>query len=125
MGEMTISQGWVLLLAGASAFMLLANAIEKVANIWKSIKAPAEQKDNAQNDRLTALEEWKREQDEWRKSVEHKLDNDKLELRIIHDGNQACFQALLALLDHGIDGNNITQMQNAKIVLQKHLISKT
>ena len=31
-------------------------------------------------------------------------------------------QALLALLDHNLDGNNIDQMQKAKEALQKHLI---
>ena len=32
--------------------------------------------------------------------------------------------ALLALLDHGIDGNNISQMQEAKTALQNHLINR-
>lgn len=31
---------------------------------------------------------------------------------------------LLALLDHGIDGNNIEQMQHAKEELQNHLINR-
>ena len=33
-------------------------------------------------------------------------------------------QALLALLDHSIDGNNVDQMRAAKIAIQKHLLNK-
>ena len=32
--------------------------------------------------------------------------------------------ALLALLDHGIDGNNIEQMKQAKEDLQRHLVER-
>ena len=42
----------------------------------------------------------------------------------IEAGNRASHQALLALLDHGIDGNNIKQMQDAKKTLQQHLIDR-
>ena len=52
------------------------------------------------------------------------LSNDKKQLDEIHDGLRASYQAQLALLDHGIDGNNIKQMQDAKTVLQKHLINR-
>lgn len=121
MGEMTVSEAWTLFLGFASAFVLLANAYDK----FKAAKKHANAPNAVQDQRIKALEEWKCEQEEWRKSVERKLDNDRNEFNMIHDGNQACFQALLALLDHGIDGNNIDQMQNAKVVLQKHLISKT
>lgn len=36
----------------------------------------------------------------------------------------ANYEAQLALLDHGIDGNNVKQMQEAKEVLQKYLIER-
>ena len=52
------------------------------------------------------------------------LETDKKRLDGIEDGNRATKRALLALLDHGIDGNNIAQMQKAKEELQEHLISR-
>ena len=52
------------------------------------------------------------------------LETDKKRLDGIEDGNRATQRALLALLDHGIDGNNIAQMQKAKEELQEHLISR-
>ena len=50
------------------------------------------------------------------------LKNDKLRLDRMGDGQHVTMQALLALLDHNLDGNNIDQMQKAKEALQKHLI---
>ena len=125
MGEMTLSEMGSLILAIAAGLVLLSNAAEKIGAAWRAIKAPAEQKDTVQNDRITKLEEGKKDLDEWRRSVDRKLANDQREFSVIHDGLQASFQAQLALLDHGIDGNNIKQMQDAKLELQRHLISKT
>lgn len=110
---MNFNEIWPLLLAAASAIVLLANAAEKIGKAVQMAKAP-----NAkQDDRLSALEEW-------RKSVDNKLANDKQHLDAIDEGNRATQRALLALLDHGIDGNNIKQMQDAKEALQNHLINR-
>lgn len=42
----------------------------------------------------------------------------------MEDANSATIRALLALLNHGIDGNNIKQMQDAKELLQDYLINR-
>lgn len=104
---------WAVLLAVASAVVLLSNAAKAIAGAVQSARAP----NKAQDDRISALEEW-------RKDVDNKLRSDKLQLDEIHDGLRASYQAQLALLDHGIDGNNIKQMQDAKEALQLHLINK-
>lgn len=104
---------WTWLLAGASAVVLLSNAAEKIVKAWKTAKAP-----NArQDERLDELEAW-------RQTVDGKLNRDNERLESIEDGNRATQRALLALLDHGIDGNNIEQMQDAKKALQNHLINR-
>lgn len=100
-------------LGAASAFVLLANAVEKFIKAWKAAKAPNDQ----QNARLDSLEEW-------RKEVDRKLNSDNDRLGAIDSGNRVTQRALLALLDHGIDGNNIAQMQHAKEELQEHLINR-
>lgn len=110
---MTPETIWTTILAIASAVVLLSNAAEKIVKAWKVAKAPNDQ----QNERLDALEEWKR-------IVDHKLNRDNERLGNIEDGNRATARALLALLDHGIDGNNIKQMQDAKETLQNHLINR-
>lgn len=101
------------ILAAASAFVLLANAAEKIVKAWKAAKAP-----NArQDERIEALEEWRRE-------VDRKLARDDHRLTDIDEGNRVTQRALLALLAHGIDGNNIKQMEDAQTELQNHLINR-
>lgn len=102
---------WAWVATILSAIILIGNAADKIGKAIKVAKAPG--------DGLRAdVEELK----EWRKGVDRKLQNDNDELKDIRDGNQAVFTALLALLDHGINGNNITQMENAKEAVKNHLI---
>lgn len=101
------------ILAAASAIVMLANAAEKIVKAVKAAKAPNERQDK----RLEDLEAW-------RKTVDAKLSRDNDRLSDIDSGNRVTQRALLALLDHGIDGNNITQMQHAKEELQEHLINR-
>ena len=104
---------WTTILTIASAFVLLATAWEKIMQARKAVKAP-----NAkQDERLEALEEWKAE-------VDRKLLRDHDHLITIDEGNRVTQRALLALLAHGIDGNNIEQMQHAKEELQDLLINR-
>lgn len=104
---------WATILAGASAIVLLSNAVEKIIKAWKSAKAPHEE----QSGRIKALEDW-------RKEVDKRLDRGSQHFDAIDASNRVTQLALLALLDHGIDGNNIDQMQQAKTELQTHLINR-
>lgn len=97
----------------ASFIVLVSNAAEKLIKARKAVKAPEEQ----QNARIFALEEW-------RKEVDRKLNSDHEHIANIDRGERVTQRALLALLDHGIDGNNIRQMQDAKEELQNHLINR-
>lgn len=121
MENFTQTEVWALLLASASAVVLLSNAAEKIAKAWRTLKAP-----NAkQDERIGALETWKEgDFSSWKSGVDQKLDADKKHLENIDSGNRVTQLALLALLDHGIDGNNIDQMQHAKEELQQHLINR-
>lgn len=104
---------FALVLAGASAFVLIAQAVGTIVKAVKAAKAP-----NAkQDERLEKLEAWRAE-------VDRKLMNDNAHLANIDSDNRVTQRALLALLDHGIDGNNIQQMQHAKEELQDHLINR-
>ena len=113
MDTLNAAELWPVILAGASAIVLLSNAAEKIAKAVQAAKAPGAQQDK----RLSELEKW-------REGVDAKLDTDKKRLDAIDQGNRATQRALLALLDHGIDGNNIEQMQQAKKELQNHLINR-
>lgn len=101
------------LMAVAGFVNTVGAAVEKVFKVVKAAKAP-----NAEQDeRLTVLEKW-------REDVDRQLKSGDQHFRALDDGNRVTQLALLALLDHGIDGNNITQMQHAKEELQNHLINR-
>ncbi len=104
---------WTLLLSGASAVVLIWSAVKTVFEIVKAAKAP----NDKQNERIEALEAWQ-------KIVDVKLNNDNERLDAIVSDNRITQRALLALLDHGIDGNNIKQMQDVKDDLYMHLTEK-
>jgi hypothetical protein len=102
---------WAVILAAASAFVLISNAVEKIVRAVKAAKAP----NDRQNERLDELE---RELEE----VKRKLNRDNDRLGDMDKGSRATMHAILALLDHGIDGNNIDQMKAAKVELLTYLI---
>ncbi|MBP3311044.1 MAG: hypothetical protein J6L72_02275 [Butyricicoccus sp.] len=112
MEQITLAEVWGWIAAVLAAIVLISNAAEKIVQAVKVAKAPNDQ----QNERLNALEEWREE-------VDRKLVRDNDRLKDIDSGNRVTQRALLALLDHGIDGNNIKQMQDAKEALQDHLIN--
>ena len=113
MENWTPTEIWAAVLAAASAIVLLANAAEKISKAWQTAKAP----NVRQDERLAELEKW-------RETVDKKLANDQRHFDAIDASNRVTQVALLALLDHGIDGNNIDQMQHAKEELQTHLINR-
>lgn len=108
-----VTELWPTVLAIASALVLLSNAAEKIAGAVRAAKAPNLEQDK----RLDKVEKHLEE-------VDNFLATDKKRLDSLDEGNRATQRALLALLDHGIDGNNITQMQHAKEELQNHLINR-
>ena len=124
--------GFGMLLAAAGFVNTMGSAMEKIAKAWKAAKAPNE----AQDTRLEELEAWRKEMEEanlparvhgletWRTEARGMLANDKRQLAEIHDCMRVSHLAQLALLDHALNGNNVSQMQDAKDALQKYLTAK-
>lgn len=123
MGDLTPGEIFALLcglvLAAAGAINTVGSALEKIAKARKAAQAPNEEQDR----RIHDLEDWRKETMDWRKDVERKLRNDNDQLQTVNECLRVILQGQLALLDHGLDGNNIKQMQDAKEVLQHHLIN--
>lgn len=95
------------------AINTIGSAIEKIAKAKKAVEAP-----NAAQDEKIADHE-KRIQ-----KLERHQENDKRELEAIREYNRISALAQIALLDHGLDGNNIKPMQDAKDELNHWLASK-
>jgi hypothetical protein len=104
---------WAAILAAASAIVLLSNAMEKIVKAVQAAKAPNVKQDERINKLEKRLDE-----------VDKRLDRGGQHFDAIDASNRVTQLALLALLDHGIDGNNIDQMQHAKEELQTHLINR-
>lgn len=113
MENMTFAEVWAVVAAAAAAVILLVNAAEKIIVIWRTIHAP----DAAQDDRLAKLEGKVAK-------IEGYLENDKKRLDALAKGDKMTKSSLLALLAHGIDGNNVTQMKDAKKELEDYLIDR-
>lgn len=102
---------WAIVAWVAAALILLANAGEKIVLIVKAIKAP----DVAQNDRLASLE------------IDMAfckgcLDKDKKRLDALSEGDKVTKHAILALMGHGIDGNNVGELVKRKKEMEDYLI---
>jgi hypothetical protein len=104
---------WAWVLAAASAVVLLSNAAEKIAKAVKAAKAPNEEQDR----RLTAAEKDIAD-------IKGFLANDKKRLDSLEEGNRVTQRALIALLGHGLDGNNQKEMASAKADLESYLINR-
>ena len=109
---MNLTDMWPTILAAASAIVLISNAVEKVVKAVKVAKAP----ETAQNEKISALEERV-------KKVEEKLESDKKQIAVIREGNHVLTKGMFALLEHGINGNNIDQMKDAKKDVEEYLIN--
>lgn len=109
-----INAVWAWVLAAASAIVLISNAIEKIIKAVKAANAP----NAAQDEKIRKL-------DERISTVEKYLSNDDTRLKLIEQEHKAVLQSLLALLDHGLDGNNIDQMKAAKKELVHSLTNHT
>lgn len=103
-----------LILAVCGVIVTVGNAIEKIMKVVKAAKAPNEE----QNEKINKL-------DNRLSTVERLLKNDDFRLKTMEQEHRAVLTSLLALLDHGLDGNNITQMQAAKKELLYSLTNHT
>lgn len=112
---MEISPGtmWVIIAAGCSAFLLITDVVLRFSVLKSKAHAPEEE----QNKRISSLEKEM-------ETVKQKLEIGNKHFKQVDEATHVTMLALLALLDHGIDGNNIHQMEEAKIELNKHLINK-
>lgn len=111
--NITLEKIWAILAWSAAALILMANAGEKIVGIVKAIRAP----DAAQNSRLDALE---RDMI----LVKEYLSNDKKAIDSLAEGDRVTKHAILALLGHGIDGNNVDEMAKSKHELETYLINR-
>lgn len=57
-------------------------------------------------------------------SVERRIDEHERHIRAMDDGTRVIQEALLALMDHAINGNDIERLRGVRDKLEQHLIEK-
>ena len=100
MGEITITTAMSWLLAACAALISIAKAWEIVRKWGKGDIAK----------RLDA--------------ADRKLAEDALRIKGLEDGQAITMRALLAIVNHEIDGNNIEGLKNTRDALQRYLIER-
>lgn len=101
---------WGLVISVAQAIGIIGGAAEKLAKLRKAAAAP----NDTQNKRLDALELWQKEAD-------YKLGRDYAAFRELAKANAVTLRSLLALLGHGLHGNNVAEMESAEKELKEYL----
>ena len=96
-----------------TAIITVSTVLTVMIKAVQKVKEPEE----TQNERISSLES---EVDK----IKQFLNNDNKRLIELEKGNRVTQQALLALLSHAINGNNETELKNAKDKLQNYLIGK-
>lgn len=109
----TLSQLVGLFLSACGVVTATAAAGAVIVNIINKAKAP----NKAQDVRLDEHEQWLKKHDAM-------LDNDNKRLSTLEKSGNLTMKALLALLQHGIDGNDVEGMRKVKHELEQYLIDR-
>lgn len=99
-------------LALSAAVSTVGGAIEKIVKAVKAVRAPERQQNDEIDEIKTRLDK-----------VERKLDHDKIQIDDAKECNHVLTKGMLALLEHGINGNNIDQMREARNGVEAYLIN--
>jgi len=119
-GALTIQEFWTILMAGCSALITLSAAAVIVINAIKKLREP----ENAQNREIKELKELYRSMDARLKVHEEYFNNDKKKISAIEEGNRVTQKALLALMSHAINGNDVDKLKEAENSLREYLINR-
>lgn len=108
-----MTEWWQITLAIFGGVLVILNVWTNIEMRIKALKAPSE----SLEERITLIEHKLLDYDS-------KLARDKARLDSIEEGNKVTQKALLALLSHAIDGDNVKELKEAKDELQAYLINR-
>ena len=94
-----------------SAIVSLSAAVTIIVKVVQKSKEP----EQSQNERITALE---------KKAERHEqlFDNDNKRLVKLEKGDRVYLQALLALISHALNGNDVDGLKQVKSKIENYLI---
>lgn len=112
-GALTAQEFWTILMACCSTLITISAAVSIVISAIKKLKEP----ENVQNQKIDSIETRL-------KVLEEYFDNDDHRILAIEEGNRVTQKALLALMSHAINGNNVEELKKAENTLREYLINK-
>ena len=118
--QFTPAQLIALILAVCGAIVTISAAIGVIAKALDKARAPEKE----QNERLDAHEKRLNAHDEIIERFKEYFDNDDRRFKEIEKSNKITQSALLALLKHSINGEDITSLKEAEKSLEEYLIEK-
>ena len=118
--QFTPAQLIALVLAICGAIVTISAAIGVIAKALDKARAPEKE----QNERLDAHEKRLNAHDEIIERFKEYFDNDDRRFKEIEKSNKITQSALLALLKHSINGEDITSLKEAEKSLEEYLIEK-
>ena len=118
--QFTPAQLIALILAVCGAIVTISAAIGVITKALDKARAPEKE----QNERLDAHEKRLNAHDEIIEKFKEYFDNDDRRFKEIEKSNKITQSALLALLKHSINGEDITSLKEAEKSLEEYLIEK-
>lgn len=116
-----MTEWWQITLAIFGGVLVILNTWDAIERRIKSTKAPT----SSLEERVAKLEkELEFEISTRFTEYEQRFKNDKLRLESIENGNKVTQKAILALLEHSIDGNNLEEMKIARKDLKDYIFNK-
>lgn len=97
-----------------STWLQLIITVGAVVILFITVSKAAQRPNQTQDERLDALEKWQSE-------VEERLETGSSHFERIDSGNRVTQRALLALMSHAINGNDIGKLRKAKDDLETYL----
>lgn len=111
--NITLGQLWLAILGVSAVCSVLSKIIESVVKFFSKAKEPEKEQDRRISELENSVSELKK-----------MLSNDDNRLNDFEESNRLTMVALLSLLKHGIDGNDIEAMKEARSDLERYLINK-
>ena len=109
----TVAEVYSMVMALCGAIITVSAAIAVIFKAYQLLKKP----EKTQDERIKVLEQKVERHDQL-------FNNDNKRLKTLEDGHRVEQQALLALLSHALNGNDIESLKEAKDKLQNYLIGK-
>lgn len=119
-GALSWEEFWTLLLGCCSAIITISAAVSLVISAIKKLKEP----EDAQNKEIKDLKNEVIEIKAQLKVHDEYFGNDNKRLSSIEEGNRVTQRALLALMSHAINGNDVEKLKKAENDLKEYLIKK-